>query len=317
MTLARLALAAIAAFTVGSCTAPGSSTAGSDPGANPDDAVPVGLATSTLKVVIPTHTVPPGDSFECYYTDVTTDREIYVNSATGKQGPGGHHITIYYATVPQAPGHHTCIDAEMAEWRQVGAAGDAKGDGVIDLPPGIAVKVPAGRQMVVQTHYINATAKARDVEDEITVHLLAREKVTRFAQGFAVVDGTFEIPPRATFGRTSTCTLTRDLELIMILGHMHERGRHYKLEHLDAKGALLETVLDQDWESSFTSHPPTKRWAPDKPFKLAVGEKLRQTCTWDNTADDKVLFPTEMCLAFSMHLDDDGFAECAAVPDAR
>ena len=315
MTLARFTVTALAALSIVSCSTADSSS-GAAATTNPDDSVPVGLSGKTLKVAIPTHTVEPGDSFECYYTDITTDREVYVNSATGHQGSGGHHITVYYATVTQAPGHHKCIDAEMAEWRQVGAAGDAKGDGVIDLPPGIAVKVPAGKQIVVQTHYINASGKAKDVEDEITVHLLAREDVKRFAQGFAVVDGTFEIPPHAAdFKRTSTCTLKRDLDLIMLLGHMHELGQHYKIEHLDANGKLLDTILDQAWESSFTSHPPTSRWTPDKPYKLTQGEKLRQTCTWTNTGDDKVLFPREMCIAFTMYLDDDGFQECAAQPD--
>jgi hypothetical protein len=280
------------------------------------DDVPVGLSATALKVVIPPHRVEPGDSFECYYTDITTDREVYANSSTGKQGPGGHHITLYYATVPQAPGHHECIDAEMAEWRQVGAAGDAKGDGVVDLPPGVAVKIPAGKQIVVQTHYINATGKPADVEDEITVHLLAKEQVKRFAQGFVVVDGTFEIPPQASYSRTGTCTLKRDLDLLIALGHMHELGKHYRLEHLDANGKLLQTIIDQDWEVAFTSHPPTKRWTPDAPYRLAKGEKLRQTCTWNNTEKDKVLFPREMCLAFTMYLDDEGFFECVAEPDA-
>lgn len=315
MTFARHVVTALAVLSLASCSTSGSSSNPSS--ANPDDNVPVGLSGNTLKVAIPTHTVEPGDSFECYYTDIKTDREIYVNSATGAQGLGGHHITIYYATNPQPPGHHKCIDAEMAEWRQVGAAGNAKGDGVIDLPPGIAVKIPAGQQIVVQTHYINATAAPREVEDEITVHLLPKEEVKRFAQGFAVVDGTFEIPPQAAdFKRASTCTLKRDLELVMVLGHMHELGQHYKLEHLDANGQLIDTVLDQAWEASFSSHPPTSRWTPDKPYKLAKGEKLRQTCTWTNTGSEKVLFPREMCIAFTMYLDDDGFLECAAQPDA-
>jgi hypothetical protein len=273
MTLARFFLAALTAFSFVSCST-SKSTAPTDP-VNPDENVPVGLSAKALRVVIPTHTVEPGDSYECYYTDITTDREIYVNSATGKQGPGGHHITIYYATVSQAPGHHKCIDVEMAEWRQVGAASDdPKGDGVIDLPDGIAVKVPAGKQIVVQTHYINATATAKEVADEITVHLLAKEEVKRFAQGFVVVDGTFEIPPRADYSRTASCTVKQDLQLIMALG------------------------------------------TPDQPYKLTKGEKLRQTCTWKNTDEQKVLFPLEMCIAFTMYLDDDGFLECMASPDA-
>jgi hypothetical protein len=320
MTIARFFLAAVTATLVScSTSSPSNTPAPTEAGAaNPDDGIPEGLTASTLKVVIPPHVVEPGDSFECYFTDLKTDRDIYVNSSTGKQGPGGHHLTIYYSTNPQPVGHHKCIDAEMAEMRQVGAASnDLKGDGVIDLPPGIAIEVPAGKQLVVQTHYINATSQPREVEDEITVHLIPKEEVKRFVQSFVVVDGTFEIPPRADYSRTATCTLKRDLSLIMALGHMHERGQHYKLEHLDANGKLLDTVLDQAWETAFTSHPPTRQWSPEQPYQLKAGEKLRQTCLWKNPDSDKVVFPLEMCIAFTMYLDDQGFLECAAEPDAK
>ena len=66
------------------------------------DLATIGLSATALRVVIPTHTVQPGDSFECYYTDVKPDRDIFVNGSTGKQGLGGHHIIMYY-TVQAMP----------------------------------------------------------------------------------------------------------------------------------------------------------------------------------------------------------------------
>jgi hypothetical protein len=324
MTITRTALFTFLALAL-SCTSSGTTSTTPPAGTqeppttppNPDDGIPPGISDKALKVVIPKHAVPPGDSFECHYTDITTDRELFVNRSTGRQGEGGHHITIYYVSeAPQPVGHRPCIDAEMAAWRQVGAASDdaAGSEGVIDLPPGIAVKVPAGKQIVVQTHYINPTASPKTVEDEITVHLIPKNEVKRFAQGFAVVDGTFEIPPQGNYSRTSTCTVQRDLDLIMLLGHMHAAGQHYKLEHLDASGAPKKTLIDHDWQPAYAAHPPTSRFAPEAPLKLAKGDKLRQTCTWKNTGTDKLLFPTEMCIAFSMYLDDHGFLQCSAEP---
>src|SRR5690349_19416689 len=96
MTLITKFFVAMAAATILSCSSsksPDATTA--PPVVNPDDSVPVGLSANALKVVIPTHTVEPGDSFECYYTDITTDHDIYANSSTGKQGLGGHHIIVY------------------------------------------------------------------------------------------------------------------------------------------------------------------------------------------------------------------------------
>jgi len=39
-----------------------------------------------------------GDVFECFYTDTITDRELDVYEAIGNQGPGGHHVMVFYTS---------------------------------------------------------------------------------------------------------------------------------------------------------------------------------------------------------------------------
>lgn len=295
----------------------GSSSSNADAPAD----VPIGITDTTMRIVLEKHEIPPGDSFECFYTDLKTDREIFVNGAVGKQGPGGHHITIYYTVAPQEPGHHKCDDMEMTNWRQVGGIAGGNDEsakqGVIDLPPGVAMKVPKGQQIVVQTHYINATSQSREVEDDVTVKLLRPEEVKTFANAYVVADTQFKIPPQSTFTRTATCTVDKDLDLVLIMGHMHEWGAHYKLERLDDQGKSLDTFFDIDWDPSYASHPPTTRWSPDAPYHLAKGSRLRQSCTWKNNTPDGMRFPREMCVVFSYYLNDTGFLTCEPVADAN
>jgi hypothetical protein len=279
------------------------------------DNVPLGIAERTLRVTTGKYSVPPGDHFECFYTDLKTDKELFVNGTYGSQGQGGHHITIYYATAPQPAGHHKCDDLEMTQWRQVGGTG-ANTEGVVDLPPGVAVKVPAGQQIVIQTHYINAGGKDREVEDDITVRLLPPADVKIFANAYVAVDTKFKIPPRADgVARTTTCTLESDLQIITMLGHMHEWGKHYKLERLDDKGTVVDTLIDHDWDPSYATHPPTKRWPTESPLMLAKGTRLRQTCTWNNDTAEEMTFPREMCVLFTWYLEDKGFLQCGAEAD--
>lgn len=280
-------------------TTSSSSSSGADPSA---ESLDLSLTTGEFDA-------PPGDSFECFYFDKVTDKEMSLASALGKQGPGGHHIVVYYTDVHRKPGHHPCDDAEMVSWHQVAASGnEGTGAGTIDLPDGLANRVPAGKQIVLQSHYINTTGVTQKVNDSITVHGVPPSSVKAYVNQFVVVDAGFSVPAQGTQTHTTTCMVPRDLDTVLMLGHMHEHGKHYKLEHL--VGDAFETLYDEDWTPEYTSHPPVIRHTMEQPLVLTKGEKLRQTCTWDNTTAAPLLFPREMCVAFFYYFPDAGGLEC-------
>jgi hypothetical protein len=295
------------------CSSSSSSTNTPPSDVEPDGYPKAGVSAKGLTLRTVEFAVPAGDAFECPYTDLTTTEELFVNNSVGLQMEGGHHITVYYTNVKQPPGHHPCVDAEMTEWRQVaGSAGDDKngGEGRVGLPPGVAIKVPAGKQIVMQTHYINTSGKERMAKDVVTVQLLRREEVKHVANAYVLVDDQFKIPPQANYERVSTCTISKDLNVLLLLGHMHELGSVYKLERIDEKGNALETLVEHKWQASYTSHPPTKNFTPEAPLVLKKGTRLRQTCKWNNTTTEQLRFPREMCVTFGYYFPDDGFTLC-------
>jgi len=72
----------------------------------------------TMRFETPEFDVPPGDSFECFYLDAFSEKEMAVIGSDGQQDKGGHHILLYWTDTPQDPQHHPCDDAEMLTWRQ-------------------------------------------------------------------------------------------------------------------------------------------------------------------------------------------------------
>jgi hypothetical protein len=255
--------------------------------------------------------VAAGDQFECFYTDTITSRELGINKSSGVQGTGGHHITVYYTDIKHPVEHHKCIDAEMTTWHMVaGTGGDsAASDKDITLPEGFAIKVPAGKQLVVQTHYINTTGKTQKRNDTVTLNLIEPAKVKQYANYLAASHESWTIPPKAAYETTSTCTVKNDLKMLVLLGHMHELGKHYKLETIDAAGKV-NTLIEEDWEPSFANHPPLMKFTADAPMLIAKGTKLRQTCKWDNDTAEEVIFPREMCVFFGYYFPDQGELFC-------
>lgn len=255
--------------------------------------------------------VAQGDAFECFYTDVVTDRELAVRGAGGEQHPGGHHITIYYTDLVKDPQHHPCDTAEMADWRMIGGGGDEAEAAVAKLrmPDGLAIRVPAGAQIVLQSHYINL-GEPFTTNDAAHLELIPTDAVDAYVNQFVFNDVGFTIPPHQELESVSTCTTPADVDLIRLLGHMHEWGTYYKLERLGDGDATVETVIEKEWDPVYTSDPDILTFEPDQPMHVAAGTRLRQTCRWFNDTEDPILFPREMCLAYGLYFPDSGEIFC-------
>jgi len=253
--------------------------------------------------------IGPGDVFECFYLDAYSDKELAVVGSTGLQKEGGHHIVAYWTDLPREPQHHVCVDDEMTNWHQIaGSAGD--GGEVVGLPDGLAIRVPEGQQIVLQAHYINTTGETQTVNDSVSLQLAEPSEILAFANYYVTNDDQFVVNPMAAGESVSHCTLDRDLDVVTMLGHMHEEGTNYRLEIVDDADTVLEVLYDHVWEPSFTSHPPVDYWTAAEPLHLPAGTRLRQTCNWQNTTPEPLTFPREMCLAFMYYFPDDGELVC-------
>ena len=256
-----------------------------------------------------TFEVKTGDNFECFYSSTIADKDWNVARAVATQDAGGHHVTIYWTDQVVAPTHHTCTDDEMLTWHMVAGAGGEAGEsveGLVRLPEGYVSKVPKGAQIVVQAHYISGTAARRYVRDLAKLYLVPDSRVTAFANIYAINDGSFSVPPRAGAYHTTTCRTERDLSILILLGHMHEYGKHYHLDSIDENDKVIETLYDTDWKPYYVSHPPTLRYEAADPLKIAKGTRLRQTCSWQNDSAATLRFPGEMCTGVMYYFPDVG-----------
>jgi hypothetical protein len=107
-----------------------------------------------------------------------------------------------------------------------------------------------------------------------------------------------------------TCTVSQDLQLALLLGHMHEHGVHYTLETIDAAGAVIDTVYSEDWMPSYSSHPPILKFTMEAPLTFKAGTRFRQTCEWNNDTDKTLIFPTEMCVGFGYYFPGENRLQC-------
>jgi hypothetical protein len=241
----------------------------------------------------PEFVVQPGeDVMVCMSVDYEGEEVAYRN-ALSLQGRGGHHVILLGAKEPQPAGTvEDCSDgADMSKYDLLMIPQE--------LPPGYGTKLPAGRHMVIQSHYVNTTDAPIRVRDVVQLELIPAAEVETWAAPIATNTIDFEIPAGQPGDVSFDCTLEQEVQLLMLGGHMHEWGTTFKTEVGPSADALELLYLVDPWKADFRDVPPVSLFF-ESPRVLPAGTVIRTSCTWENTESEMLMFPHEMCSTFGI-----------------
>lgn len=279
--------------------------AGFDPGPAPDP-------SQGFQVVLPiVNDVKAGGSYEyCSWTNITLDHDIWIKSSKGVQSETGHHIIVFYTMTPQPAGtSRICNDSDMASFR-FGIAGNGEGvDESNTLPGDLAVHIPAGAQIVINHHYLNASAQdVPQAQSAVNIYYADPNAKRELASSVAFVDTSMQLPP----GQSSVdvnCTINNDYATWFFIPHMHNWGTHITVQHVS--GTTTKNLFDLDWDPDYAFHPPAMILDPSQPYMLHKGDQIKLHCDYNNTTSAPLTFGQEMCVAFAQTVDDAGVGNMA------
>lgn len=148
-------------------------------------------------------------------------------------------------------------------------------------PPGVAKKIKAGSDIVLQIHY---TANGRAATDRTRVGLIfskapPKQAVLTLQMG----NDRFVIPPGDPDYHVSVSgTLPNDALLVALLPHMHLRGKSFDYQIVSSNGAV-ETLLKVDrydfhWQINYQLAAPRL---------LRAGTRLRWEASFDNSPNNR------------------------------
>lgn len=276
----------------------GSDTADDMP---PGDDVPPG--TLDVRVPIPAadpafidlitgeETIQPGEEkMFCYYMD-NQEGDIAVSGLIGMQGQYGHHITLLTTIEPKPTGTREDCSSQMDMWKF-----RAYVLPLDNFPAGLGIHIPNGTQFVLQMHYVNAGESPILVRDVARLRRTDPSTVTTWVATMTTNDLEVDLPPGES-SKSWDCTLTEDLDLLLLGGHMHELGSKFQVEIGPNVGALESLYFVDPWQPSYRDGPPITLYLTE-PHHLVAGTVIRTTCTWVNPSSTNVVFPAEMCSAF-------------------
>jgi hypothetical protein len=250
----------------------------------------------TVRIVSEVFEVAPvTESFTCMRLVYEATEDIYVNQSKAYQTEGGHHSMLYYteSTFPFEEEPHECNETDMGDIRFVGV-GTADGGG-IELPEGVALKIPAGAKIFTQSHYLNLENEPALAQDVIDLYVMPADEVLHNAGAFTQVDLGLDLPAGQETTRTMECTMPMDdMTIPWMIPHMHEYGSEYLIE-VERDGEWT-TAWESTWSAALRDDFPFVNFDPY--LELTAVDKVRTTCTWQNTESFDMLFPREMCATF-------------------
>jgi hypothetical protein len=274
---------------------------------------PLPLAADEVQIVSPiVKTLMPGtDITLCSYLSTKLTDTTDVIGARGVQSAGGHHALLYTARSAQPVDTHPCNEMDMTNVTYVAGVGaDKSFTGLASLPAGLAFRIPAGAQLMVQTHWINATGKVLDGQAAFNLKVAAPSSARQPADLFSVVDTQFSVAPGQRGVDSTACKVPSDTTLFLLGGHEHKLGTHFRAEHVAGDGSS-SVVYERDWVPEYEFNPPMNIYGVDAPLTIKAGDSLKVTCAWDNTTGATDLtFPHDMCVAWGFYFPGHGEIDC-------
>lgn len=236
--------------------------------------------------------IPPGEEYRCERLTIAED--IWIKNFRSTVPLGHHHAVLTLEDDPSAPDGQTACGAGTNAPLMI--YGSAPGTEDITMPDGVAVRVPAGSQLLLNLHLYN-TQPSTDLAgvSEILYQAVPADEVDGVVEAEIVLMGPVQFTiDEGTDTVTGGCTQSGDTTLFMTNPHMHRLGTHARVVARRAAGDVV--LHDGPYDFEDQKFYPI---APEVP--MANGDRVEITCTYDNDTGGPVSFgdstDQEMCFA--------------------
>jgi hypothetical protein len=257
---------------------------------------------------------PNKETVDCFFQKTTNPEDKYIGGFQFHMRPGSHHLLVN-ASTPHPDGFDICGLTDNAGMGLGGSQTPAV-DELTDPAPenqGLAMKVPANTQAVINFHVIDTGSKPLLREAWLNYMYLDPSQVRGIRGGIGLTGGLgFEIQPGTHQNYTYSCSPQRPVRILSLAAHMHTHALRMSAWKVSAGQATL-VYQAFDW-----AEPPSYRYdtvsknpatdlaahvpgATTGPLQLAPGDSLQWECEIDNTSSQVLTFRNEvqtgeMCL---------------------
>ena len=225
-----------------------------------------------------------------YCARKTVDEDTYVASFQALSPIGTHHTVV---TVQDPDGPDETFSCSPGTLSDIMVFTSGVGSDPVHFPDGVAMKIPAGKQVLLNLHLFNTSNEPLSNVSGTQIKVVDPALVEDEAE--VVFAGTMAIllAPNSAGSASGSCTFKQDATLLSVWPHMHQYGTHMKVVHESSAGAV--TLHDAAFNFNEQLNVPLDSVA------ITANESITVDCSYQNTSADVVTFgdssEQEMCFA--------------------
>jgi hypothetical protein len=231
--------------------------------------------------------LPPGE--EGYYcVRATASEDMYVRAFRPIAPIGTHHTALAFDLNGGPDGGFPC-EAKDAGFRLI--FGSGLGTETYELPDGVAMKLPAGEQIILNLHLYNTSDAELTGRSGVEIERIAPEDVVHEAEVIYALNFDVSATPGVSVSK-GECTIDGNSTIFGTFPHMHRLGTHLKGTAMRGEGPMVFHDLAYNFETQLNYRVG--------PLDMLRGEKVQYECTFDNPTGQTVTFgdstDKEMCV---------------------
>jgi len=280
------ALACLALALCVACDSSTGGTSGGSTGGTTGGSFPAG--TVTMPLTLDPLPVPAGQQkVYCTNMHLTNTEAIQVIGFQSQQSEGGHHLLLFANKTdqPDAAPVECTQNLDPTVWTLLYASQIPMDTQV--FPPQTGITIAPHQSVMLQTHYINATSNDLNVTSEVDLKIGPTGSVTIPLAPLLFYNLGLQVPVGLSTA-VSTCTMTDDLNVIMVAGHMHSHGTDFTLDMTQGSGSPQRIYETLSWDS-----PQEKLFSTQ--LTVSKGSTLSWSCNFNNQTNATITQTDEMC----------------------
>jgi hypothetical protein len=248
----------------------------------------------------PFNVAPNYERESLFYEPLNLADDIFIKQFEMVMRPGSHHF-ILYAFSKNTPGSlvpqpHTFRDYRDANGfyifpnlaitrYHIFFAGTQWPRVNYHFPEGVALRLPKGLGLDLNSHYANRTNEIVTGEVYANLHTVDRSEVEFVAEVLFLNNTDFYLPPNqvTTITKTYPNNANVNMNIFQLFSHAHEHMMEFRVELAGGPRDGELVYISTDWQ-----HPPILELDP--PLIIAPGDGLRLIATYNNWTNRGLTF---------------------------
>ena len=230
------------------------------------------------------------DYYRCFIFDLDSDEDIYYSAMEVR--PGNNEAVHHTVIVAVPEGSADALDAEDDQYGYECFGGfgviemtDLLGGYAPGTKPnqwsnGLAQKIPAGWDLIVQMHYAPVTQDMEDLS-EINIFTIDANLVDREIQSLTMIDPTFALPPNQISEIHNTQYVPFDVSIVSFFPHSHLLGKSWEVYAETPNNDIIPFIKIDEWDFDWQNY-----YYPEYMLYLPAGSVIHAIAQYDNTSSN-------------------------------